>query len=85
MEAVNADESLGKEASVAQDKEAYEKAEQAESENIRQESAEAEKAEANESKASVLEKLKSAHGTAESILIKLKPRWQLSVICGSRN
>ncbi|WP_177976356.1 DUF2953 domain-containing protein [uncultured Eubacterium sp.] len=72
VEAVNADESLGKEASVAQDKEAYEKAEQAESENIRQEAAEAEKAEANESKASVLEKLKSAHGTAESILDKVK-------------
>lgn len=62
VEAVNADESLGKEASVAQDKEAYEKAEQAESE----------KAEANESKASVLEKLKSAHGTAGSILDKVK-------------
>ena len=72
VEAVNADESLGKEASVAQDKEAYEKAEQAESENIRQESAESEKAEANESKVSVLEKLKSAHGTAGSILDKVK-------------
>lgn len=72
VEAVNADDSLGKEASVAQDKEAYEKAEQAESENIRQESAESEKAEANESKVSVLEKLKSAHGTAGSILDKVK-------------
>ena len=72
MEAVNADDSLGKEASVAQDKEAYEKAEQAESENIRQESAESEKAEANKSKVSVLEKLKSAHGTAGSILDKVK-------------
>lgn len=72
VEAVNADESLGKEASVAQDKEAYEKAEQAESENIRQESAESEKAEAIESKVSVLEKLKSAHGTAGSILDKVK-------------
>lgn len=72
VEAVNADESLGKEASVAQDKEAYEKAGQAESENIRQESAESEKAEANESKVSVLEKLKSAHGTAGSILDKVK-------------
>lgn len=72
VEAVNADESLGKEASVAQDKEAYEKAEQAESENIRQESAGSEKAEANESKVSVLEKLKSAHGTAGSILDKVK-------------
>lgn len=72
VEAVNADDSLGKEASVAQDKEAYEKAGQAESENIRQESAESEKAEANESKVSVLEKLKSAHGTAGSILDKVK-------------
>lgn len=72
VEAVNADDSLGKEASVAQDKEAYEKAEQAESENIRQESAESEKAEANKSKVSVLEKLKSAHGTAGSILDKVK-------------
>ena len=72
VEAVNADDSLGKEASVAQDKEAYEKAEQAESENIRQESAESEKAKANESKVSVLEKLKSAHGTAGSILDKVK-------------
>ena len=62
VEAVNADDSLGKEASVAQDKEAYEKAEQAESE----------KAEANKSKVSVLEKLKSAHGTAGSILDKVK-------------
>ena len=72
VEAVNANDSLGKEASVAQDKEAYEKAEQAESENIRQESAESEKAKANESKVSVLEKLKSAHGTAGSILDKVK-------------
>lgn len=73
VEATTADESSHKEASVAQDKDTYEKAEQTEPENnVRQESAESEKAESNESKASILEKLKSAHGTAGSILDKVK-------------
>ena len=71
-ETANADGSLRKEASVAQEKKTYEKAEQLKSENVRQEFTESEKAEANESKASILEKLKAAHGKAGSILDKIK-------------
>ncbi len=71
-ETANADGNLRKEASVAQEKKTYEKAEQLKSENVRQEFTESEKAEANESKTSILEKLKAAHGKAGSILDKIK-------------
>ena len=71
-ETANADGSLRKEASVAQEKKTYEKAEQLKSENVRQEFTESEKAEANESKASILEKLKAAHEKTGSILDKVK-------------